>query len=251
LTEAKNIAARDRLIVPLDVPDFAQAQALVETLGDAVTFYKVGLELLLAGGGFRGEFAGMMDWLVARDKKVMVDLKLFDIGRTVASAVSQLDGRGATFVTVHANDEIMRSVVEVKGTVKVLAVTVLTSLDQGDMDDLGFQTDIATLVLSRAKRALAIGCDGIVSSGLEAPKLRAHLGNGFLAVIPGVRPGLNKEVDTGTSYQDDQKRIVTIEEAFANGADYVVVGRPIRSAADPRAAAEDIQGRIASRFPAA
>src|SRR6185295_5455951 len=200
MTETRPIAVRDRLIVPLDVPDFAQAQTLVETLGDAVSFYKVGLELLLAGGGFRGEFAGMMEWLVARDKKVMVDLKLFDIGRTVAAAVRQLDGRGATFVTVHANDEILRAVVEVKGSVKVLAVTVLTSLDQGDMADLGFQTDIEKLVLSRARRAVALGCDGVVASGLEVAKMRREVGSHFLAVIPGVRPGLNKEVDTGTSY---------------------------------------------------
>ncbi|HEY0782249.1 MAG TPA: orotidine-5'-phosphate decarboxylase [Thermoanaerobaculia bacterium] len=248
MTETQPIAVRDRLIVPLDVPDFAQAQTLVETLGDAVSFYKVGLELLLSGGGFRGEFAGMMDWLVSRDKKVMVDLKLFDIGRTVAAAVGQLAGRGATFVTVHGNDEILRAAVEAAGTVQVLAVTVLTSLDQKDMEDLGFQTDIGKLVLSRARRAVALGCAGVVASGLEVGKLRQEIGARFLAVIPGVRPGLNKEVDTGTTYQDDQKRIVTIDEAFAGGADYVVVGRPIRSAADPRAAAEDIQGRIARRF---
>lgn len=242
LPTPKDIPPSERLIVPLDVPDFEQARALVENLGDSVRFYKLGLELLLAGGGFRGEYAGMVDWLVSRQKKVMVDLKIFDIGRTVGAAVGQLTGHGATFVTVHGNDEILRAAVSEKGSVQVLAVTVLTSLDESDMRDLGFKTDIETLVLSRAKRALDIGCDGVISSGLEAAKLRQHLGGRFLIVVPGVRPGENREES------DDQKRVVNIEEAFNNGADYIIIGRPIRNASDPRAEAEIIQQRIATFF---
>jgi orotidine-5'-phosphate decarboxylase len=249
VSEPKDIPSHERLIVPLDVPDFGQAEKLVESLGDSIHFYKLGLELLLAGGGFKGQYAGFVDWLVQRRKKVMVDLKIFDIGRTVAAAVGQLTGHGATFVTVHGNDEILRAAVEAKGSVKVLAVTVLTSLDQKDMEQLGFQTDIQTLVLSRARRALQIGCDGVISSGIEAKQLRQDLGERFLIVVPGVRPGVNREIEEIPPYLDDQKRVVDIEEAFKNGADYIVVGRPIRMAPDPRAAAEDIQRRIAALFP--
>jgi orotidine-5'-phosphate decarboxylase len=230
----------ERLIFPLDVTSFEEAKALVEELGDAVCFYKLGLELLLAGGGFTGEYISMVDWLVERGKKVMVDIKIFDIPRTVEAAVKQLRGHGATFVTVHGNDEILAAAVRQKNGVQVLAVTVLTSLDERDMEDLGFQTDIKSLVLSRARRAFRLDCDGVISSGLEASALRDELGHKFLIVVPGVRPGKNRE--------DDQKRVVDIEEAFDNGADYIIVGRPIRDAADPRAAAEGIQSRIASYF---
>jgi orotidine-5'-phosphate decarboxylase len=135
----------------------------------------------------------------------------------------------------------MRAAAEAKGDVKVLAVTVLTSLDQGDLSDLGFACNVADLVLSRARRALEIGLDGVISSGLEAPRLREHLGGRFLVVTPGIRPVFNKPAD-------DQKRTVDVEDAFRGGADYIVVGRPIRSAADPRAAAEAVQGRIAKLF---
>jgi orotidine-5'-phosphate decarboxylase len=147
-----------------------------------------------------------------------------------------------SFTTVHGNDAIMRAAVEARGEVKILAVTVLTSLDQADLADLGFSCNVADLVLSRARRALEIGCDGVISSGLEAPRLREHLGGRFLVVTPGIRPVLNRPAD-------DQKRTVDIEEAFHGGADYIVVGRPIRSAPDPRAAAAAIQGRIAALFP--
>ncbi|MGD2114056.1 MAG: orotidine-5'-phosphate decarboxylase [Acidobacteriota bacterium] len=242
ITESSNkeIPVEDRLIFPLDVTSFDQAKKLVDELGDSVQFYKLGLELLLAGGGFSGEYISMVDWLVERGKKVLVDIKIFDIPRTVEAAVQQLRGHGATFVTVHGNDEILAAAVRKKNGVKVLAVTVLTSLDEKDMEDLGFRTDIKSLVLSRARRAFKLGCDGVISSGLEASALRQDLGRRFLIVVPGVRPGKNRE--------DDQKRVVDIEEAFGNGADYIIVGRPIRNAPDPRRAAEEIQRRIREYF---
>jgi orotidine-5'-phosphate decarboxylase len=155
----------------------------------------------------------------------------------------QLKPRGVTFATVHGNDEILKAAVEAQCGVKILAVTVLTSLDRHDLDDLGFQCDVESLVLSRAKRALQIGCAGVISSGLEAPRLRQHLGTQFLIVSPGIRPVENKVVEA-----DDQKRVADVEQAFRNGADYIVVGRPIRRAADPRAKAEEIQGTIAKLF---
>jgi orotidine-5'-phosphate decarboxylase len=234
---SKNIPARDRLIFAMDVPDCDRARALAEALGDAVTFYKIGLELMMSGGYF-----DLMDWLIERDKKVFADLKFFDIPATVGSAVRQLKDRGATCVTVHGNQSIMEAAAENKGdTLKVLGVTVLTSLDRGDLDDLGFQCDVEELVLSRARRALESGCDGVISSGLEAPKLREYVGEKLLVITPGIRPVDNKP--TG-----DQKRVVSVEQAFRNGADHIVVGRPIRDADSPRAAAESIQATIAGEF---
>jgi orotidine-5'-phosphate decarboxylase len=233
----KGIPAADRLIVALDVPDHEQARRFVEQLGESVTFYKVGLELFMAGNYWE-----LVAWLTGQGKKVFADLKFFDVPETVRSAVRRLHGRGVSFTTVHGNDAIMRAAVEAKEEVKILAVTVLTSLDQGDLADLGFSCNVADLVLSRARRALEIGCDGVISSGLEAPRLREHLGKRFLVVTPGIRPVLNRPAD-------DQKRTVDIEDAFRGGADYIVVGRPIRSAPDPRAAAASIQRRIAALFP--
>jgi orotidine-5'-phosphate decarboxylase len=233
----KNIAARDRLIFAMDVPDCGQARKLAEELGDSVNFYKLGLELMMTG-----EYFELMDWMLARDKKVFADLKFFDIPATVGAAVRGLRNRGATFVTVHGNQAIMEAAAENKGDeLKVLAVTVLTSLDRGDLDDLGFDCDVAALVLSRARRALETGCDGVISSGLEAPKLREHIDHKLLVVTPGIRPVDNKP--TG-----DQKRVVSVEQAFANGADHIVVGRPIRDAGSPRAAAESIQATIAGIY---
>ncbi len=232
--ESKNIAVKDRLIFAMDVPDCGRARALADELGDAVTFYKLGLELMMSGGYF-----DLLDWMLAKDKKVFADLKFFDIPATVASAVRQLKDRGASCVTVHGNQSIMEAAAENKGDqLKVLAVTVLTSLDRGDLDDLGFDCDIPSLVLSRARRALDSGCDGVISSGLEAPRLREFIDNKLLVITPGIRPVDNKP--TG-----DQKRVVSVEQAFINGADYIVVGRPIRDAANPRAAAEAIQTTIA------
>ena len=228
-----SIAARERLIFALDVADAAQARALVERLGDSVTFYKVGLELFMAGSYFE-----LIDWLIARDKKVFVDLKFFDIPATVAGAVRRLSGRGVHFATVHGNQAIMEAAVAAAGDVGILAVTVLTSLDRGDLDDLGFACDVSQLVLSRARRALAAGCAGVVSSGMEARAIRTELGSRLLIVSPGIRPVDNRP-------EDDQKRVLTVAQAFAAGADYIVVGRPIRDASDPRAAAEAIQASIA------
>jgi orotidine-5'-phosphate decarboxylase len=236
LLSDKPIAPRDRLIVALDVADAAAAKSLVEQLGDAVTFYKIGLELFMAGGYFE-----LLDWLVKRDKKVFVDLKFFDVPETVRSAVRALAGSGATFATVHGNQAIMEAAARDKGRLKILAVTVLTSLDRGDLDDLGFACDVDKLVLSRARRALATGVDGIVSSGLEAPMIRRELGQKLLVVTPGIRPVENRPAD-------DQKRTVDVAQAFNNGADYIVIGRPIRQAADPRAAAEAVQATIAGIF---
>ena len=232
----KNIPPAERLILALDVPTPEDARQMVDRLGDSVRFYKVGLELFMAGGYWE-----LVDWLVARDKKVFVDLKFFDVPATVAGAVARLNGRGVTFCTVHGNDSMLRAACEVKESVQVLGVTVLTSLDRGDLDDLGFQCDPKELVLSRARRALEMGCDGIVSSGLEAPEIRAELGPKLAVVTPGIRPVENKPID-------DQKRTVDVRQAFEGGADYIVVGRPIRRAADPSAAAEAIQETIADVF---
>ena len=233
----KNIPVKDRLIFAMDVPDCDRARALADELGDAVTFYKIGLELMMSGGYFE-----LMDWMLERDKKVFADLKFFDIPATVGSAVRQLKDRGASCVTVHGNQSIMEAAAENKGdNLKVLAVTVLTSLDRGDLDDLGFDCDVGALVLSRAKRALESGCDGVISSGLEAPKLREFIDEKLLVITPGIRPVDNKP--TG-----DQKRVVSVEQAFENGADHIVVGRPILDADSPRAAAEGIQATIAAAF---
>lgn len=233
---SRNITAEDRLIFALDVADCGTARELVAELDDAVTFYKIGLELMMSGGYFE-----LLEWLLQRDKKVFCDLKFFDIPATVGSAVRQLKDRGASFVTVHGNQSIMEAAAANKGeSLKVLGVTVLTSLDRGDMDDLGFACDIEELVISRARRALEAGCDGVISSGLELTQLRAQVDPKLLVVTPGIRPVDNKPVN-------DQKRVVTVAAAFTNGADYIVVGRPIRDAAEPRAAAEAIQASIAAQ----
>lgn len=232
----KAIPVRERLIMALDVSSIVEAQALVEELGDAVIFYKVGMELFMSG-----DYFGFIEWLKARDKKVFVDLKFFDIPATVGRAIKALSNKGVDLATIHGNDSIMEAAAQAKGDLKVLAVTALTSLDRGDLDDLGFQCDVKDLVLSRAKRALQIGCDGIVSSGLEVAMIREQLGEKLLVITPGIRPVDNRE-------DDDQKRAVSVEQAIQNGADYIVVGRPIRDAADRKAMAEKIQGQIAAQF---
>lgn len=236
LLSNKPIPADERLILALDVPSPEEAWRLAMRLGPRVRFYKLGLELFMAGGYFE-----LVAALRERGNRVFVDLKFFDVPQTVASAVRQLATRGADFCTIHGNDAIMEAACAVKEDLRVLAVTVLTSLDQHDMQALGFQTDISSLVLSRARRALELGCDGVVSSGLEAERLRYDLGDRLLIVVPGIRPGLNRPAD-------DQKRTMDVEEAFRAGADHIVVGRPIHAAADPCAAAEDIQNRIALLF---
>lgn len=225
----------DRLIVALDVPDAAAARALVQRLGDAVSFYKIGLELAMSE-----EFFALLAWLRAQGKDVFVDLKFFDIPETVARAVRALSRHGARFCTVHGNQAMMEAAARAKGdTLKVLAVTALTSLDRGDLDDLGFRCDVGELVLSRARRALAAGCDGVVSSGLEVERLRREAPRELIVVTPGIRPLDN-------TAESDQKRVMTPARALQAGADYLVVGRPIRDAADPRAAAQAIQREIAA-----
>ena len=237
--QPKPIPNRERLIFAMDVADPAAAREFADRLGDSVAFYKLGLELFMSGGYYE-----LLDWLVARGKKIFVDLKFFDVPATVGAAVRQLRHRGIALTTVHGNQAIMEAAAAAKGDVKVLAVTVLTSLDRGDLDDLGFAVDVEKLVLSRARRALEAGCDGVVSSGLEAPMLREFIDQRLLVVTPGIRPVENKPAD-------DQKRTVDVAQAFRNGADYIVVGRPIRDAADPRAAAEAVQQTIAGVFASA
>lgn len=182
-----------------------------------------------------GGYFELVDWLRTRNKQVFVDLKFFDVPETVARAIRRLNGRGITFATVHGNDAMMRAAGSASEDVGVLAVTVLTSIDRGDLDDLGFSCNIEQLVVSRARRAVESGCVGVVASGLEAEQLRSALGDNLMIVTPGIRPLENK---------DDQKRVVTVEQAFANGADYLVVGRPIRDAEQPAVMAATIQKQI-------
>jgi orotidine-5'-phosphate decarboxylase len=230
-----HIPRRERLIAALDVADAAQARACAERLGDAVRFYKIGLELFTAGGYFE-----LLAWLRARGGRVFADLKLYDIPETVRRAVANLRASGAEFVTLHAERSIMEAAAREKGALKLLAVTVLTSFDQQNLAEMGYAGSVEDLVLQRARAALESGCDGVIASGLEAPKIKAAFGDKLLVVTPGIRPA--------GSAMGDQKRAVDVAQAFANGADYIVVGRPIRDAADPRAAAEAIQATIASAF---
>jgi orotidine-5'-phosphate decarboxylase len=234
---APAIPVRERLIVAIDVPDFAAATALVETLGDAVHFYKIGLELATTGDYFR-----LLHWLLDRDKRVFADLKLYDIPATVGAAVRQMSLSGAGFLTVHGDRAIMEAAAEHKGdTLRILAVTVLTSLSRDDLAAMGITLDVETLTLARARQAIASGCDGVIASGLEAGRLRDDLGAGPLIVTPGIRP-------QDHAGGDDQKRVITAAGAFRAGADYIVVGRPIRGADDPRAAALALQAEIAAVF---
>ena len=235
--DSKSPPRRERLIVALDVAGADEARRLVERLGDSASFYKVGLELFMSGAAFE-----LIGWLKQRGARVFADFKLFDVPETVAAAVRSLARHGADFATVHGNQAIMEAAGREKGAMKILAVTALTSLDRGDLDDLGFRCDVEALVLSRARRALAAGCDGVISSGLEASALKRELGERLLVVTPGIRPVENRPAD-------DQKRTVDAAQAFRNGADYIVVGRPIRNAPDPRAAALAIQATIAEIFP--
>ncbi|MBU0730051.1 MAG: orotidine-5'-phosphate decarboxylase [Proteobacteria bacterium] len=229
----KNIPLNDRIILALDVDDADTARQWVTRTESHIGFYKVGLQLFMAS------YFDIIDWLVDRGHKVMVDLKFFDIPETVKLAVNQLNNRGVTFATIHGNDPIIRAAIEAKGDLKLLAVTVLTSFGEEDLRAMGMTQSIEDLVYFRAKRALELGCDGVVSSGLEAQKLRSGLGDKLLLVTPGIRPGANISEN-----MDDQKRIMTAQKAIQNGADHVVVGRPITKAADPISVIEGMQKEI-------
>ena len=229
-----SIKNSDRLIFAVDVPEVEQAKDLVTQLGPSVDFFKIGMELMMTGNYFE-----LLDWLVERDKKVFVDLKLFDVPATVSKAIKRLSKRGAYFTTIHGNQSMMEAAAAEKGDLKVLAVTALTSLDRGDLDDLGFDCAVEDLVISRARRAYESGVDGIVASGLELPSIRKAVEDKILIVTPGIRPVENRQTD-------DQKRVVTVERAFQDGADYIVVGRPIQNADNPREAAELIQESISN-----
>lgn len=227
------IPTEERLIFAVDLPTVAEAWEFIARLEGQVRFFKLGLELFMTGGIFE-----LVDDLCQRDARVFVDLKFFDVPATVGRAVARLAERGATFATVHGNQGMMEAAAAAKGDrLKILAVTALTSLDRGDLDDLGFACDLDALVLSRARRALEAGCDGVVSSGLEVEQLRREVDGRLVVVTPGIRPLDNRETD-------DQKRIVTPTQALRQGADYLVVGRPIRDAADPAAAAAALQAEI-------
>lgn len=236
-TSARRIANRERLIFALDVPDLPGAKQLVTRLGDAVVFYKIGLELATSPHYFE-----LLRWLIDHDKKVFTDLKLYDIPATVGAAVRQLSRSGAAFLTVHGDRAIMEAAAAEKGQyLQILVVTVLTSIAPRDLAEMGIGLSVEELALLRAKQAVAAGCDGVIASGLEAQRLRETLGRKPLIVTPGIRPA-------NASRNDDQRRVVTPTLAFRAGADHIVVGRPIRDAADPYQAAAAIQAEIASVF---
>jgi orotidine-5'-phosphate decarboxylase len=228
-----NIAPRDRLIVALDLPDVAAAEAMIARLGDRVTFYKIGYQLGFAGG------LPLVRRLADSGKKVFVDLKLHDIGNTVARGVESVAKLGATFLTVHAYPQTMKAAVEARAgsSLKILAVTVLTSYDDGDLHAAGYRLGVSDLVEARAQQAQVLGVDGLVCSPEEAASLRKIVGHQMALVTPGVRPA--------GAAAGDQKRVMTPARAIAAGADYLVVGRPILEAPDPKAAADAIVAEIA------
>ena len=227
------IASRDRLIVALDLPSVSTAEAMIGRLGDSVTFYKIGYQLGYAGG------LAMAKQLAGSGKKVFLDLKMHDIGNTVARGVESVASLGATFLTVHAYPQTMKAAVDARAgsNLKILAVTVLTSYDDNDLHAAGYRLNVSDLVDARVRQAQALGVDGIVSSPEEATAVRKIIGDQMNLVTPGIRPA--------GSATGDQKRIMTPARAIAAGADYLVVGRPVVEASDPKAAAEAIQAEIA------
>jgi orotidine-5'-phosphate decarboxylase len=231
--QPSRIAPRDRLIVALDLPEVAAAEAMIARLGDSVTFYKIGYQLAYAGG------FPLVGRLADAGKKVFLDLKLHDIGNTVARGVESIARLGATFLTVHAYPQTMKAAVEARAgsSLKILAVTVLTSYDDGDLHAAGYRLGVSDLVEARAQQAQVLGVDGLVCSPEEAAALHKIVGHQMVLVTPGIRPA---GAATG-----DQKRIMTPARAIAAGSDYLVVGRPVLEAADPRAAADAIQAEIA------
>ncbi len=230
--QLSEIAPRDRLIVPLDLPDVGAAEAMIARLGEAVSFYKIGYQLGFAGG------LPLVRKLADGGKKVFLDLKLHDIGNTVARGVESVAKLGATFLTVHGYPQTMKAAVEGRAgsSLKILAVTVLTSYDDGDLHAAGYRLGVSDLVEARAQQAQVLGIDGLVCSPAEAAGLHKIVGHQMVLVTPGIRPA-------GTS-AGDQKRIMTPARAIAAGSDYLVVGRPILEATDPKAAAEAIQAEI-------
>ena len=230
----KNISLNERVIFALDFSNPKEAQQWVEKLDCKIKFFKVGLQLFLAG------WWPVIEHIVDRGNKVMVDLKFFDIPETVRLAVQQLKDRKIAFATIHGNEPIIEAAVKEKNGLKILAVTVLTSFDESDMREMGFTKTIESLVLIRAKKALKLGCDGVVSSPREAETLRHEFGTNFLIVTPGIRPGLNRDIE-----KDDQKRVATAKQAILNGADHVVIGRPISTSPDPIYTIQKIQEEIA------
>jgi orotidine-5'-phosphate decarboxylase len=227
------IAPKDRLIVPLDVSSPEAAEAMVARLGDSVTFYKIGYQLAYAGG------LPLIGKLADRGKKVFADLKMHDIGNTVMRGVESVARLGATFLTVHAYPQTMKAAVDGRGgsSLKILAVTVLTSYNDDDLHAAGYRLGVSDLVEARAQQAQVLGIDGLVCSPEEVGALRKIVGHQMSLVTPGIRPA---GAPTG-----DQKRVMTPGRAIAAGADYLVVGRPILEAADPKAAADAIQAEIA------
>ncbi|MEA3468901.1 MAG: orotidine-5'-phosphate decarboxylase, partial [Thermodesulfobacteriota bacterium] len=229
----KQIDLQDRIIVALDVNSPELAKEMVTRCESHTRYFKVGLQLFMAS------YFEVVDWILDRGHKVMLDLKFFDIPETVKLAVEQVNSRGVSLATIHGNDAIISAAMEARGDLQLLAVTVLTSFGEEDLRAMGMTQSVEDLVLFRARRALELGCDGVVSSGLEAERLRRDLGDKLLIVTPGIRPGAN--VRDGS---DDQKRIITAGRAIATGADHVVVGRPITKADDPVRVIEKMQEDI-------
>ncbi|MET0581954.1 MAG: orotidine-5'-phosphate decarboxylase [Pseudoxanthomonas sp.] len=231
--EKLRLGQRERLIFALDAPDRAEALAWVDRLGDSVVFYKIGMELLASGDYFT-----VLDELARRDKKIFVDLKFFDIPATVAGVIRGLSRWPVTFATIHGwHAGMMEAAAQARsGDLRLLAVTVLTSMDGSDLENIGINGQPADIVVQRALAARAAGIDGVIASGQEAGLIRAACGPAFSIVCPGIRPG--------GPVGDDQKRTVGVAEAFVLGADAIVVGRPISKSSDPRAAAEAIQTEI-------
>jgi orotidine-5'-phosphate decarboxylase len=236
-----SVNARDRLILAMDVPSSEEAEQLLDRVGDSIRFVKIGLELYTAAG------PAIVEKVLAQGKRVFLDLKFLDIEETVRRATARVAGMGVDFLTVHANRKALAAAVEGRGTrredgLKLLAVTVLTNFDAGDLRDMGMQWSVGDLVAARAKLAHEVGCDGVIASGEEPVAIRQRVGGGFLIVTPGIRP-------SGKG-ADDHARVTTPTQAIKAGADYLVVGRPIRDAADPQAAAEEIVVEMQTAFNA-
>jgi orotidine-5'-phosphate decarboxylase len=231
------ISAKDRMIVALDVSGVDEAQALITPLDGVVSFFKIGLQFQLSVG------LPFVRELIEKGNRIFLDYKYFDIEETIQRAVSQVAAMGVSFLTIHGNGPTVRAAVEGRGDsdLKLLSVTVLTSLDSVDIQDLGFTCDVEQLVLYRARKALEAGCDGVIASGREVPAIRELAGKRPLLIVT---PGIRRE----SAGPDDHKRAVTPSEAIKAGADYLVVGRPIRTAPDPRKAAEEILEEMQEAF---